>query len=385
MRYITLYVLRDLKEKMVFIAGPRQCGKTTIAKSLLSQYKKAVYFNCDNSEDKKKILKKQWSDDEELIVFDELHKYHRWKQWLKGPFDVEKFQKGEKACKFLVTGSARLDVYRRGGDSMLGRYWLWRLHPFCLAELPKNITLAEGLHRLLTVGGFPEPFLKNDQTFHARWRKERFDLVIREDLRDLEKVHEIQQISLLAELLRERVSSLVVVNNLAEDIQAAPQTIQRWIELLERMFLLFIVRPYTKSLPRAIRKPPKIYFYDNADVINNDGARFENLVATHLLKRCHFLENSLGETYELQYLKDKDKREIDFVITKDRKIDILLEAKVSDETISPHLKYYAERLKPRLAIQLVKDLKRPFVKNNIHVLPVSWLAQPLDNGFTLEK
>ncbi|MGD2127502.1 MAG: hypothetical protein PVG99_15595 [Desulfobacteraceae bacterium] len=190
---------------------------------------------------------------------------------------------------FLVTGSARLDVYRRGGDSLLGRYHYWRLHPFTLDECPAVIKPDEAYRRLMTVGGFPEQFLDGDEREARRWRRERFDRVLRGDIRDLGSIRNIQLLGLFLDSLRHGVGGMITFSNLAEDIQISPKTAKAWLELLERMYLVFTVRPYTRSLPRAVQKPPKVYFFDNADVIGDEGARFENFVATHLLKRTHFI------------------------------------------------------------------------------------------------
>jgi predicted AAA+ superfamily ATPase len=297
MRSITPYILEDLKKKMVFVGGPRQVGKTTLAQTVLKEsYPGGRYFNWDLDEDRHDILQRKWTTDNRLLVFDELHKYPRWKGWIKGLYDVSR-----KDHCFLITGSARLDVYRRGGDSLIGRYHYWRLHPFTLDEIPEGISPQEALQRLMTVGGFPEPFIEGDERSARRWRRERFDRVLREDVRDLESVRNIQFLNLLLDALRRRVGGLITVSNLASDIQVSPKTVKAWIEVLERMYLVFAVYPYTRSLPRAVLKPPKVYFFDNGDVIGDEGARFENLVAAALLKRIHFLEDREGYRYELRY------------------------------------------------------------------------------------
>lgn len=370
MRALEPLIREDLKRKMVFLGGPRQVGKTTLAKHLLAQEGAGRYFNWDYDEDRRAILEKKWAQADRLLVFDELHKLPRWKSWIKGIFDVE----GDRH-RILVTGSARLDVYRQGGDSLLGRYHYWRLHPFTLDELPAGIAPADGLERLMTVGGFPEPFLANDAREARRWRKERFDRVLLEDVRDLESIRHIASLRLFVDLLKMRVGGLVVLANLARDLQVAPQTARTWLDALERMYLVFRVMPYTRNLPRAIVKPPKVYFFDNADVPEETGARFENLVATHLIKRLHLIEDRDGHRCELCYLRDKDGREVDFVILQDGVVKELVEAKLDDERISPALRYYAERLQPERATQIVASLKHPWDKDGIHVTsPLHYFA-----------
>lgn len=369
MRYITPYILDDLRSKMVFISGPRQVGKTTLAKGILSNhFSSGRYLDWDLDEDRQDILKKRWDRDDKLLIFDELHKFPKWKSWIKGIFDVF-----HESHAFLVTGSARLDVYRRGGDSLMGRYHPWRLHPFTLDELPEGISPEEGFQRLMTLGGFPEPFISGDDRLARRWRRERFDRVLREDIRDLESIRNIQLLSLFVDLLRQRVGGLVTLSNIATDLQISPKTAKAWLDVLERMYLLFTVRPYTKSLPRAVLKPPKVYFFDNGDVLAGEGERFENLVATSLLKRLHFLEERDGYRYELRYLRDKEGREIDFVIIKENYIEELVEVKWSDEEISKSLLYYAERLKPQRATQIIAHLRRTYTHGRIRVTdPLSY-------------
>jgi len=371
MRYITPHILDDLKRKMVFVGGPRQVGKTTLAKAILtSSYPDGRYLNWDFDEDRQDILKKRWSTDNPLLIFDELHKFPKWKGWIKGIYDVS-----HDLHSFLITGSARLDVYRRGGDSLLGRYHYWRLHPFTLDEIPKGISPKDAFERLMTLGGFPEPFLEGDERTARRWRRERFDRVLREDVRDLEPVRDIQLLSIFLDLLRHRVGGLVVLSNLAGDLEISPKTAKAWLQTLERMYLVFSVRPYTKSLPRAVRKPPKVYFFDNGDVLGDEGARFENLVATSLLKRLHYLEDSQGYKYELRYIRDKEGREVDFAIVKEGKLEELIEVKYSDDSIARSLSYYANRLNPKKAVQIVSEIKRPYDKGKIRVTdPISYFS-----------
>jgi uncharacterized protein len=372
-RYCTSFIKADLIQKMVFIGGPRQVGKTTLSKDLLQDHlSNSLYLNWDDDRDREMILKRQWLPDQHLIILDELHKYPRWKSWIKGIYDTKL-----PTQHFLITGSARLDVYRRGGDSLLGRYHYWRLHPLSLDELPPELSSRDGLDRLLRYGGFPEPFLRNDEREARRWRRERFDRILTEDLRDLEQVRQIQTLTLFVDLLRKRVGGLVVLSNLATDLQISPNTAKHWLSILESLYLAFPVYSYTKNISRAIQKPPKVYFYDNADVMDTEGARFENLVATGLLKRLHFLEDYYGHRCSLHYIRDKDGREVDFLTVVDDQVIDLIEVKTSDTSISSSLKYYAALLKPVRAIQIVLELTRPFHQDGISVMsPIDFFSDP---------
>jgi len=374
MRYITPYILEDLKKKMVFVGGPRQVGKTTLAKAVLSKnFPAGRYLNWDYDEGRQDILQKRWSADNSLLVFDELHKFPRWKTWIKGIYDVS-----HDVHSFLITGSARLDVYRRGGDSLMGRYHYWRLHPFTLDEIPNGITPEDTFKRLMTVGGFPEPFLDGNERNARRWRRERFDRILREDVRDLEPIRNFQLLGMFLDALRYRVGGLITISNMASDLQVSPKTAKTWLEVLERMYLVFSVRPYTKNLPRAVLKPPKVYFFDNGDILGGEGARFENLVATSLLKRLHFLEDRDGYRYELRYIRDKEGREVDFAIIKEGRLEELIEAKYSDENISKHLLYYAKRLKPDKVTQIVANIRRPYDKGLIKVVdPITYFRKQI--------
>ncbi len=369
-RFLEDFVVKDLPKKMVFLGGPRQVGKTTLAGSVLKSfpYKKSrsgVYLNWDFDEDQRRILEKKWDRDHQLLVFDELHKYPRWKNWIKGLYD-----KTHPLHHFLVTGSARLDVYRRGGDSLFGRYHYWRLHPLSLDELPPGMSFQEGFKRLMSVGGFPEPFLDGNVKEAQRWRRERFQRILKEDIRDLEAVKKIQDLSLFADTLRQRGGSPLSLFNIAQKIQVSSKTLKTWLEVLNRMYLCFSVFPYTSKVPRSVQKPQKVYFFDNADLITNDddGVVFENLVATHLLKKIHFLEDSQGLNMQLLYIRDKESREVDFVILKNNKVFALIEVKWAEDRISKSLQYYSEKLKPTHSLQIVAHLRHEYSKNRLRVL-----------------
>lgn len=372
-RQIEPYIVKDLSKKMVFLGGPRQAGKTTLAQAILKGFpykksKKGLYLNWDFDEDRLCILDKKWDEDHLLIVFDELHKYRFWKNWIKGVYD-----KTHKMHKFLITGSARLDMYKKGGDSLLGRYHYWRLHPLTLDELPPKMSLKEGFKRLMTLGGFPEPFLGGSEKEARRWRRERFDRILKDDIRDLELIKKIQDLSLFTDILRRKTGQLIVLSNIAKKIQISPQTSQLWLSALSRMYVCFCVYPYTRHLARAVKKPPKVYFFDNGDVIceDNEGPRFENLVASHLIKKIHFLEDAYGFNMDLRYIRDKESREVDFIILKEGRVWALVEAKLSkSDQISKSLLYYCEKLKPKHALQITADLKHEYKQNGCRVLRI---------------
>lgn len=372
-RYCEPYIYEDLTKKMVFMGGPRQVGKTTLSKQLChGKFASGTYLNWDNDADRRAILKHEWRSDSALIIFDELHKYPRWKSWIKGIYD-----KKPEDQQYLVTGSARLDVYKRGGDSLMGRYHYWRLHPLTIDELPPGFSPQEGFERLLKFGGFPEPFLLGDEREAKRWRRERFDRILREDVRDIELIRHIQLLSIFVDTLRERVGGMITLSNIAKDLEIAPKTAKNWLSLIEKMYVAFPVYPLVNNVPRAIQKPPKVYFYDNADAIETGGVRLENLVATTLLKRLQFIEDYYGERCSLHYIRDKEGREVDFATVINNKVIDLIEVKTSDTDISPSLKYYAEKLKPENAVQLVGNLKSSFHANNMLVAsPIEFFKNP---------
>jgi hypothetical protein len=360
-RSIEEQIRLDLEKKMVFIAGPRQVGKTTISRhlDLAGKGPEGLYLNYDSVKDKKLILKETWDKEAPLLILDEIHKMRLWKNWIKGVYDTKTTDQ-----KILVTGSARLDFFRKSGDSLAGRYFLHRLHPFSVKELvstklsPYFASSGSALEALMKFSGFPEPLLGGNEREADRWRQSHLERIIRGDMLDLQKVTQLNNIEFLIELLTQRVGSPVSYSSLAEDLSVAPKTVKNWIDILESLYVIFQVRPFSKNLNRIIKKEPKIYFYDYVRV-PDQGARLENLVAAHLLKRAHFLQDSFGKKSGLFYLRDKEKREVDFLSTIDNKIEYLIEVKTSDDKLSPHLSYYQKRLSIEgNAIQLVFNLEK---------------------------
>ncbi|MEI8346504.1 MAG: ATP-binding protein [Pseudomonadota bacterium] len=348
-RSLRPYIEESLNDKITLLTGPRQVGKTFLSKMICNKYE---FLNFDESTHRKILLGKMWNRDAKLIIFDEIHKMKNWKSWLKGIYDVDGIPP-----QLLVTGSARLDVYRKGGDSLAGRHHLFRLHPLSVKEIdskkPKEVT-----DLLMRCSGFPEPFIKGTERASKLWRKSHLDVILREDIFDLEKVRDIKSIELLIELLADRVGGPISYKSLAEDLMVSPHTIKHWLQVLENLFVIFIVRPHSKNVAKAILKEPKVYFYDIGRITNGDAAKLENLVACHLLKRAHYLADVNGERTELAYIKDKDKRQIDFVTLLNNKIEYLIEVKQSDTHLHNGLAYYHHRLSPEKSFQLVYNTDR---------------------------
>ena len=374
-RFYTPFITHDLERKMVFVGGPRQVGKTTLCQSIAhhqANYKDAShYLNWDVDEDRAIITQKAWYQHHRLIIFDELHKFSRWKQWIKGVYDSKPAHQ-----QLMVTGSARLDTYKKGGDSLLGRYHYWRLHPLTLDELPEHIPPEEGYDRLLQLGGFPEPFLLGDIREAKRWRRERFTRIIREDIRDLTRIQDIRLLELYVDALRQRAGQLIVQSNLAEDLHISPVTAKQWMQVIADMYIGFAIYPLTRNVPRSIQKPPKWYFYDNADTQEDKGMRLENLIATTLLKRLHFYEDYYGDQCSLHYIRDRNNREVDFAVVINGELTDLIEVKSSDTSITKSLAYYSQMLKPKRTTQIVGSCKRGFEKNGIKVMnPIEFFRQ----------
>lgn len=338
-RYLTPFIESDLKRKMVFLSGPRQVGKTTLALHILGEDEESpAYLNWDSEDDKQRILHQEFPPDRKLIVFDEIHKYKRWRNFIKGIYDKTKSRR-----KYLVTGSARLDLYRRGGDALTGRYYFYQLHPFSLRELDKDCK-KDTVNALLKFGGFPEPFFAQSETELQRWQLGRKQQVLRDDLRDLEKVDEVVLISRLVEHLPNLVGSPLSVNSIREDLQVAHATVNNWLNILERLFVIFRVAPFGAPKIRAVKKEMKAYLWDWS-LVADEGARFENFVACQLLKYCHFVENTEGLPMELRYIRDTDKREVDFVVMRASKPIFAVECKLKGSEIPQSLPYFSERLK----------------------------------------
>jgi predicted AAA+ superfamily ATPase len=339
-RYLQPIIADVLTKKMVFISGPRQVGKTTLALQFLSPTAKEDhpgYLNWDYAPHASLLRTGDFLPDQPVIVLDEIHKYKFWRRTVKGIYDTRKSRQ-----KIVVTGSARLDIYRKGGDSLLGRYRHFRLHPLSLGELYCGGDAGELIDRLLQFGGFPEPFLAQNPPEHRIWSRDRMQKIIREDLRDLANVREISLLEQLADLLPRKAAGLLSIKSLAEDLEVDHKTVKRWLQIFESLYISFRIAPFGSPAIRAVKKEQKIFLWDWSTV-NDPGARWENLVACQLLKYCHFIEDTQGYKMELRFIRDTDKREIDFVVLKDGKPIMAVECKTGDKALSPHLFYFAER------------------------------------------
>ncbi len=355
---------------MVFLGGPRQVGKTTFSQSLLKNYKDGspAYLNWDDTEDRKKILAGQWPKNEKLVVLDEIHKFSKWRSLIKGFFD-----KLKSTHQFLVTGSARLDYYRKGGDSLLGRYHYYRMHPLTLPEVSADCSIAE-MNRLYQFGGFPEPYLKKDPISLQRWHRQRRERIVYSDIRDLENVKEISNIELLMNALPERVGSPLSRKNLAQDLEVDFKTVENWLTILENVYYSYRILPFGPPKIKAVKKEQKIYFWDWSE-LEDEGKKWENFVASHLLKYCHFLEDTQGEKMELRFLRDVTGREIDFVVLKNKKALFAVECKSGEKSISPHLKYFSERTAIPKFYQVHRGKKAYSISDRIQVLPFQIFCQ----------
>jgi len=377
-RYLHHNIISDLKEKMVFMGGPRQVGKTTLSKYIgKKDYTACDYLNWDNREDRKNIIENKFSAEARLLIFDEIHKYKQWKNYIKGIFD-----KNNEKIDILVTGSARLDLYRKGGDSLMGRYHYYRLHPFSLREalqikpdiralkelnfLPSSKNVTGLFNDLLHFGGFPEPFIKQDEKNLRRFHNEYIDRLIREDIRDVEQIRDLSTLQVLVELLPDKIGSLLSLHSLQEDLQVAHKTVSLWIDVLERFYYLFRIHPFAGNTIKSLRKQPKMYLWDWSQV-KNKGARLENMVGSALLKLTHFLHDAEGYKAELYFLRDIEGREVDFFVAIDKKPWMAVEVKSAEGSLT-NLKYFDAKLNIPFKYQVIGESGMDFMKNGVRVI-----------------
>ncbi len=379
-RYLTGNILGDLEEKMVFVGGARQVGKTTLALKILTQkFTNYSYYNWDFPPDRKKLMNFEFPGEKALLIFDEIHKYRKWKSLVKGIYDSYKSR-----YKIIVTGSAHLNVYRRGGDSLQGRYHYYTLHPFSLAELfeiknkytpsdelkfhtddPKGNN--DGLNQLFKFGGFPEILFKQSEQSLRRWHNEKLERLFREDIRDVENIRDIGNVKLLGDLLPSKAAGPLSINAVREDLEVSHRAVAKWLDVLELFYYHFRIYPYHSKIIRSIKKEPKIYLVDWSEV-QDEGARFENLIASHLLKFVQYLREYEGYKTNLNYLRNVDKREVDFIVSSDGKPWFAVEVKMNDTQPSPNIYYFKERLNIPYLFQVVMKKDIDFIKDGIRII-----------------
>ena len=375
--------------QIAVVSGARQVGKTTLACAMRGE-QDICYLNWDDFDDRELLLQgtkaiaqhiglEQLQAHPPLVVLDEIHKFAHWKQLLKGFYD-----KYQGQCHILLTGSARMDVYKKGGDSLMGRYFNYRLHPLSVREVIGNIgmegsteiqaqqALAEqDFAALLVWGGFPEPFLKRDRRFFNRWSKLRQQQLLQEDIRELTKIQELGQLEMLAILLKNQVGQLTAYSSLAKKVRVSVDTVRRWLGVLEAMYYCYAIRPWTKNITRSLLKEPKYYLWDWSQC-TDVGARNENFIASHLLKAVHYWSDTGLGDYGLYFLRDKEKREVDFLVAKDDVPWFIVEVKSTmEQPLSSSLKVFAKQLKVQHVFQIgidgafidknVFDIKRPII------------------------
>lgn len=356
-------IWKDLaKDKsMIFLAGPHQVGKTMLAQIISRSFKNNLYFSWDIAQHRTRLIEnptffeavERKDSSTPLIVFDEIHKYKDWKNYLKGIYDQfhDRYQ-------FLISGSGRLDIYQKGGDSLAGRYFLFHLWPFTIAELGKrNVKINEFLNdplqismrgkselkkiwsQLSELSGFPAPYLSNRLTSYRRWSNNYSLQLIREDIRDLTGIKAVGDVETLYFLLPSKVGSPLSVPSLAGDLQVAYNSVRSWLSAFERFFLVFSISPWTRKIARAIQKERKVYLWD-APLIKEPAARFENMVAMELW-RAVTVWNDMGYgRFSLHFIKNKEQQEVDFLIANEREPFLLIEAKLSDIQPSAELKKF---------------------------------------------
>lgn len=372
-RYLSNTILSDLDQKMILLTGPRQVGKTTLAKEMMGHYRRPQYLNWDVAEDRRILREQSWSPRADLLIFDEIHKMPNWKAYLKGVFDG----RAERQA-LLVTGSARMETFRQGGESLAGRYFQMRLHPFSLKEWVALTDAApdSALDRLIERGGLPEPFLAEDAVQSHRWRQQYFTDLVREDVVEFSRIHELRAMRLLVELLRSRVGSPLSIASLSRDLQIAPNTVAKYLSILEALYVIFMVRPLHRNVARAIIKEPKVYFFDTGYVQGDDGVKWENACATMLLKHVHFEQDVLGKPSSLCYLRTKEGAEVDFVLCHAGLPTDLIECRHRDNRPASSLIKFAKLFPDAKPIQLVRELRQEEYRQSVNIVKgADWLTE----------
>ena len=351
-RAIDPQIRRDLQQKMVLLTGPRQVGKTTLSQQLLAEFAGGQYLNFDVAAHRAVIQAQSWRHSAPLLVLDEIHKMPDWKNWLKGVVDGR-----APGQAVLVTGSARMDTFRQTGASLAGRSFRLRLHPVSVREWSEasQVSPQKALTHLLSRGGFPEPVLAGTEAEAQRWRADYFAGLVREDVLEFSRLHEVNAMRLFAEMLRSRVGSPLSLASIARDLQLSPVTLGRYLDILEALFIVFVVRPWHRNIARATLQAPKVYFYDTGLVLGDEGLRFENLVACHLLKNVHWQQDTRGAATDLHYIRTKDDAEVDFCLSEGDTLTHLVECKLADAKPHRALSRFAAQWPQAKAMQLLRD------------------------------
>jgi len=355
-------VLKDLKKKMVFISGPRQVGKTTFSKSLFPFFRNPLYLNYDATEDRSIIDKRKWGSNVDFIIFDEIHKKQGWKNYIKGIFDTK-----PENLSILVTGSARLEMFRKSGDSLTGRFFSLRMMPISVKQIAiegQSVSMEELFQR----GGFPEPFFSDSEVDRSRWRNQYIDTVVREEVLDLERINEVKALQHLIELLRRRVGSPISYRALSEDLSISPNTVKRYVEILESLYIIFRISPYTKRIQRSIQRESKVYFFD-WNFVEGEGGRMENFVAVQLLKHTFASNDILGKRCELGFIRTKDGKEIDFCLSEKDTLLEVIEVKTTEVEPSKNCIWFRNKFNLPVS-QWVRYAKHETEDKGIKIIPM---------------
>ncbi len=371
-RYLDDRVRQDLAQKMVMLTGPRQVGKTTLSRQLVAELPGAQYLNYDVAAHRAVMLAQSWRASAPLLVLDEIHKMPDWKNWLKGVVDGR-----APGQQLLVTGSARMDTFRQSGASLAGRYFRLRLHPLSVREWSEQLQVAPqaALTHLMARGGFPEPALATRQDDAQRWRNDYFVGLVREDVLEFSRLQEINTMRLFAEMLRSRVGSPLSLASLSRDLNVSSVTLGKYLDILEALFIVFVVRPWHRNIARATLQAPKVYFYDTGLVLGDDGVRFENLVACHLLKNVQWQQDTRGAAVDLHYIRTKDEAEVDFCLSDGDTLTHLVECKLSDAKPHRALARFADQWPQAQAVQLVRECKAEADVGRLQIRDAApWLA-----------
>lgn len=380
---------------MLFLMGARQVGKTTLSQFIAQQYTHKAYFNWDVVEHRQQILSGQKFIEnifptqrigpKPLIIFDELHKYQLWKNYIKGFYDLYKDK-----YHIIVTGSAHLNIFQQGGDSLMGRYFPFTIHPFSLGEISPNSIVdlvrkpyqipQQDIKSLYEFGGFPVPFLKRDKSTYQRWKRTRKAQLFREDIRDLTHIHEISQLELCAEILAYQTGQILNRTTLAKKLQVSIQTINRWLDTLQQFYYAFTVFPWSTNIPHSLVKEPKVYLTDWS-LVEDPGVRFENLVACHLKKSVDFWNEQGQGEFDIYFLRDKRQREVDFLITREAQPWLMIETKTSEQSLTSSMHYYQEKTKVPFAFQVTKEMPYIdydcFAREGIFIVPATTFLSQL--------